>query len=144
MGKRKRKSKAPQPRVPAPSERRQLISYDDVQEGAAPPIPRQKVSYATDSDSDHDAQQGEPSHKRHAVVSQQAIKERGRPQMDVNYGQMGAFPGLDTRDEEPFYGPANDGLDYLRMVRYALFVLSISCAFADCDTDLKHAEFHTS
>ncbi|MCJ1309229.1 hypothetical protein MMC25_002886 [Agyrium rufum] len=39
--------------------------------------------------------------------------------LDPTYGQHGAFPGLeDYRDGgEPFYGPANDGLDYLRMVR---------------------------
>ncbi|MCJ1248677.1 hypothetical protein MMC30_005895 [Trapelia coarctata] len=39
--------------------------------------------------------------------------------VDPTYGQRGAFPGLDspTSEEELFYGPANDGLQYLRMVR---------------------------
>ncbi|KAK6369534.1 uncharacterized protein PV06_10851 [Exophiala oligosperma] len=32
-------------------------------------------------------------------------------------GQAGAFPGLGCDDEELFYGPAADGIDYLRMVR---------------------------
>jgi hypothetical protein len=111
--KKKRKDNAPHARRPAPSERRQVISYDDI-EGAAPPIPRQKVSYGSDSndeDADHAPDQ------RHAVVSREALKERERPQTDVTYGQVGAFPGLDPRDKEVFYGPANDGLDYLRMVR---------------------------
>ena len=40
-----------------------------------------------------------------------------RPQIDASTGQAGAFPGLSTADNELFYGPANDGIDYLRMVR---------------------------
>ncbi|KAL9603557.1 MAG: hypothetical protein Q9219_001060 [cf. Caloplaca sp. 3 TL-2023] len=42
-------------------------------------------------------------------------------QVDPTYGQRGAFPGLDdtTTGEEDalFYGPASDGMEYLRMVR---------------------------
>ena len=38
--------------------------------------------------------------------------------IDPTYGQRGAFPGLDDDVEDGlFYGPANDGLEYLRMVR---------------------------
>ena len=39
--------------------------------------------------------------------------------VDPTYGQRGAFPGLDDAVGEDglFYGPANDGLEYLRMVR---------------------------
>lgn len=40
--------------------------------------------------------------------------------IDPTYGQRGAFPGLDgpvASEDELFYGPANDGLEYLRMVR---------------------------
>ncbi|KAI4118732.1 MAG: hypothetical protein LQ345_001250 [Seirophora villosa] len=39
--------------------------------------------------------------------------------VDPTYGQRSAFPGLDDAGEEDalFYGPANDGLEYLRMVR---------------------------
>ena len=39
--------------------------------------------------------------------------------IDPTYGQRGAFPGLDDSNggDELFYGPANDGLEYLRMVR---------------------------
>ncbi|KAL2054611.1 hypothetical protein ABVK25_004914 [Lepraria finkii] len=38
--------------------------------------------------------------------------------IDPTYGQRGAFPGLDDDVEDGlFYGPASDGLEYLRMVR---------------------------
>jgi len=39
-----------------------------------------------------------------------------RPQVNPNTGQTAAFPGL-TGVDEVFYGPANDGIDYIRMVR---------------------------
>lgn len=40
------------------------------------------------------------------------------PKVNSRYGQKGAFPGLDDGDDdELFYGPANDGIEYLRMVR---------------------------
>ena len=39
--------------------------------------------------------------------------------VDPIYGQRSAFPGLDEVDNDDglFYGPASDGLEYLRMVR---------------------------
>ena len=39
--------------------------------------------------------------------------------VDPTYGQRGAFPGLDnlSGEDELFHGPANDGMEYLRMVR---------------------------
>lgn len=40
-----------------------------------------------------------------------------QPRMDPTYGQRGAFPGLDDAGDELFYGPASDGLEYLKMVR---------------------------
>ena len=42
-----------------------------------------------------------------------------QPRLDPTYGQRGAFPGLDEggEDDDLFYGPATDGLEYLRMVR---------------------------
>ena len=43
---------------------------------------------------------------------------REQPRTDATYGQKGAFPGLDDGDgDELFYGPASDGIEYLRMVR---------------------------
>ena len=42
-----------------------------------------------------------------------------QPRVDPTYGQRGAFPGLDgdNGEEAIFYGPASDGMEYLRMVR---------------------------
>ena len=42
-----------------------------------------------------------------------------QPRVDPTYGQRGAFPGLeDSADGDVlFYGPASDGVEYLRMVR---------------------------
>ncbi|KAL2037857.1 hypothetical protein N7G274_009331 [Stereocaulon virgatum] len=37
--------------------------------------------------------------------------------IDPTYGQRGAFPGLDDSEDGLFYGPASDGIQYLRMVR---------------------------
>jgi len=41
-----------------------------------------------------------------------------QPKVDPTYGQRGAFPGIEVDGEDAlFYGPASDGLGYLRMVR---------------------------
>lgn len=42
-------------------------------------------------------------------------KQRGY--YNTTHGQFGAFPGLEDDDDGEFYGPANDGVDYLKMVR---------------------------
>lgn len=59
--------------------------------------------------------------KRRRASSMEGSEERLgalQPRVDPTYGQRGAFPGLDERNEDSlFYGPANDGLEYLRMVR---------------------------
>ncbi len=39
------------------------------------------------------------------------------PQVSEYTGQIGAFPGLRSSGNDLFYGPAADGIDYLRMVR---------------------------
>lgn len=39
-----------------------------------------------------------------------------QPFLDATTGQIGAFPGL-TDNNDLFYGPASNGIDYLRMVR---------------------------
>jgi hypothetical protein len=44
-------------------------------------------------------------------------ESRETPRFNERVGQAGAFPGLGADDVEPFYGPASDGIDYLRMVR---------------------------
>ena len=41
-----------------------------------------------------------------------------KPRNDPVYGQKNAFPGLDgPGNDEMFYGPPEDGIEYLRMVR---------------------------
>lgn len=65
----------------------------------------------------------EPSAKRARVAdggdsSESSAASHERPQSHPIYGQKNAFPGLDAGDsDELFYGPAEDGLEYLRMVR---------------------------
>ena len=52
-------------------------------------------------------------------------KADDRPPVKSTYGQSSAFPGLDNvgAEETLFYGPAEDGLEYLRMVRCVSFLL---------------------
>ncbi len=47
------------------------------------------------------------------------VPNAAQARIDPTYGQRGAFPGLDdpAGEDELFYGPANDGMEYLRMVR---------------------------
>ena len=42
-----------------------------------------------------------------------------KPKVHATYGQQGCFPGLgdENEDDELFYGPASNGIEYLRMVR---------------------------
>lgn len=48
---------------------------------------------------------------------QSAVTPYERPRNHPVYGQKSAFPGLDDGGDELFYGPADDGMEYLRMVR---------------------------
>ncbi|KAJ5601389.1 hypothetical protein N7510_010923 [Penicillium lagena] len=64
-----------------------------------PPFKRPRISYDDGSD------------KVHSVMPHE------RPRNHPIYGQKSAFPGLDDGGDELFYGPAEDGLEYLRMVR---------------------------
>jgi regulator of vacuolar morphogenesis len=41
-----------------------------------------------------------------------------RPRQHPLYGQKSAFPGLDDGGDELLYDEPDDGLEYLRMVRY--------------------------
>ena len=59
---------------------------------------RQASEYYTDPDSDTESMTDE------------------EPRLNTLTGQKGAFPGLGDEDEI-FYGPASDGIEYLRMVR---------------------------
>ena len=53
----------------------------------------------------------------HPVSSDDLPSSQSR--IDPTYGQRGAFPGLESTDDDDglFYGPATDGLEYIRMVR---------------------------
>ena len=65
----------------------------------------------------------EPSPKRPRFFDdvesgESTMSSHERPRNHPKYGQKNAFPGLNTIDgDELFYGPAEDGLEYLRMVR---------------------------
>ncbi|KAJ5492601.1 hypothetical protein N7539_001347 [Penicillium diatomitis] len=47
----------------------------------------------------------------------QSVDNQERPKNDPTFGQKSAFPGLDDGGDELFYGSADDGIEYLRMVR---------------------------
>lgn len=57
--------------------------------------------------------------QRSSFVDEDGVgaEQSEQSRVNVTYGQRGAFPGLDEEDMGEFYGPANDGLEYLRMVR---------------------------
>lgn len=70
---------------------------------SAPPK-RSRVSYADDDDESAAPSSTTTSHER--------------PRNHPVYGQKSAFPGLDIEvEDELFYGPAENGMEYLRMVR---------------------------
>lgn len=74
------------------------------------PYKRSRVSYA-DDDNNEDQAKAQASQPSAAMTHE-------RPRNNPLYGQKSAFPGLDAGLEgELFYGPAEDGLEYLRMVR---------------------------
>ncbi|EXJ59267.1 hypothetical protein A1O7_06699 [Cladophialophora yegresii CBS 114405] len=66
------------------------------------------------------------------------------PRFDDRVGQTGAFPGLGADDDELFYGPASDGIDYLRMVRseakHVPHILTASGAYAHQEVGQEEGE----
>ena len=61
-----------------------------------------------------------PNKKKARLLNTQSEEDKAQTgaKVDPTYGQRGAFPGLDENGEEELsYGPADDGLAYLRMVR---------------------------
>ncbi|KAL4873340.1 hypothetical protein BDV12DRAFT_182540 [Aspergillus spectabilis] len=72
--------------------------------GSSPYSKRARPSYAEDDQDDED--------------THNSVTPYEKPRNHPVFGQRSAFPGLDTSDgDELFYGPAEDGLEYLRMVR---------------------------
>lgn len=69
------------------------------------------------------ASMSEPSAKRMRISNEDAsdiassVASQERPRNNPFYGQKSAFPGLDDGGDELFYGSADDGMEYLRMVR---------------------------
>ena len=51
-----------------------------------------------------------------SLYHDEVVDTKEQPRLHEGSGQVGAFPGLGGVEEE-FYGPALDGVDYLRMVR---------------------------
>ena len=52
-------------------------------------------------------------------VGSDDLPTSSQSRIDPTYGQRGAFPGLENTNDDDglFYGPASDGLEYIRMVR---------------------------
>lgn len=71
-------------------------------ESESPPPKRSRQVIESDDDSEQD---------------DNVPKGHEKSRVDASTGQKGAFPGLDDDTDELFYGPASDGIEYLRMVR---------------------------
>ncbi|KAL4749697.1 hypothetical protein BDW72DRAFT_204578 [Aspergillus terricola var. indicus] len=72
--------------------------------GYSPYTKRARSSYTEDDQDDEE--------------TQNSVTPYEKPRNHPVFGQKSAFPGLDSADgDELFYGPADDGLEYLRMVR---------------------------
>jgi regulator of vacuolar morphogenesis len=65
-----------------------------------------------------------PSSKRPRISYDEDVDDESstasyeRPRQHPLYGQKSAFPGLDDGGDELRYDDPEDGLEYLRMVRY--------------------------
>jgi regulator of vacuolar morphogenesis len=67
----------------------------------------------------HDDADGDSNDEEQQRSSSRFTPAYERPRNNPLYGQKSAFPGLDDPNaaDELFYGPAEDGIEYLRMVR---------------------------
>lgn len=111
---------------------RQQLSYADLDDSAetGPAAPTVGTSHEpepehNESDGHESTGHGEYGATEHKKVARKQNSDKHqnnsnnkRPRVDPVYGQRSAFPGLDDHDSDQlFYGPAEDGLEYLRMVR---------------------------
>lgn len=63
------------------------------------------------------AKRSRPNNEADGSISRPKVAPP-QPRNDPVYGQKHAFPGLDdVGDDNLMYGPPEDGLEYLRMVR---------------------------
>jgi hypothetical protein len=69
---------------------------------ASPEPPAKRRASLTHLEVEYDSDDADPDEK---------------PYVSHESGQTGAFPGLGDEEDGGFYGPARDGIDYLRMVR---------------------------
>jgi hypothetical protein len=109
-----------------PSKRaRQQISYDDLDDSVhSPPVVRPEPTRNDLQDDVADASENESTlginSKNVTTSNKQNNRQRHsqQPRVDPVYGQRSAFPGLDDAgSHELLYGPPEDGLEYLRLVR---------------------------
>jgi hypothetical protein len=110
---------------------RQQLSYADLDDsaetgpaptGGASHEPGHNESYRHESTGHGDDETTGHTHVARKQNSNQrqnnSSNSNTRPRVDPVYGQRSAFPGLDDLgSDQLFYGPAEDGLEYLRMVR---------------------------
>lgn len=87
---------------------------------------RRNTSSVESDDSDSELNDSPPAKRQKPFVEEDSTDDsdefdhpvgREQPKSDPTYGQKGAFPGLEHENDELFYGPPSDGLEYLRMVR---------------------------
>ena len=81
------------------------------------PGKRRNTSSPESSPSPPRKRRASPSFYANAEEVEDLQVSEEKPHVDAVFGQTGAFPGLGTDDDELFYGPADDGIGYLRMVR---------------------------
>lgn len=106
---------------------RQQISYDDLNDSShTPPVVRPEPTRNEPEEdvSDASENEGEGANPGHGSKNTTSNKQNNRqrhnqqPRVDPVYGQRSAFPGLDdVGTDELLYGPPEDGLEYLRLVR---------------------------
>lgn len=109
---------------------RQQVSYDDLDEtGTSNQAVNAEASWSrTVEENEADASGDEYGEERNwdnknnnnTRNKSNAHQQRHnyKPRVDPVFGQRSAFPGLDdAASDELLYGPPEDGLEYLRMVR---------------------------
>ncbi|KAI7977387.1 hypothetical protein EIK77_004803 [Talaromyces pinophilus] len=106
---------------------RQQISYDDLDDSSNTPPVVQAESTGNEPEDDvagASGNEGEGKNLGHGSKDKTSNKQNNRqrhnqqPRVDPVYGQRSAFPGLDdVGSDELLYGPPEDGLEYLRLVR---------------------------
>lgn len=94
---------------------RRQVSYADLEDEDLGDVNRSHDIRDEDEDEYEEEEQEEVETKRDQPRQSHTRQPRSHP----IYGQKSAFPGLDDLhdSDELFYGPAEDGLEYLRMVR---------------------------